>query len=113
MWELGIVPLRGRGFKALVLLIVVLIVGISAAHIIPRAVRWVDDAKRCACAENRAIINATVERWHFVRGGWPDRNLSDIGADPEYFPNGLPVCSVDGSSYELDPAKHCVQGHGH
>jgi hypothetical protein len=37
--------------------------------------------------------------------------LSDIGADPDYFPDGLPTCPSTGAAYRLDPVTHRVVGH--
>ena len=38
---------------------------------------------------------------------------ADIAADPDYFPNGLPACPVDGSSYKLDGGTKRVKDHNH
>ena len=40
-------------------------------------------------------------------------NLSDIGANSSYFPDGLPICPVDGSSYSIDTTTLRVNGHTH
>ena len=37
--------------------------------------------------------------------------LSDIGADPNYFPDGLPTCPVSGQPYRLDPTTDRLVGH--
>ena len=37
----------------------------------------------------------------------------DIGANIEYFPEGLPSCPVDGSSYTFDSATETITGHNH
>ena len=46
-------------------------------------------------AHNKATINAAVERWYVEKGTWPANNLSDIGADTNYFPDGLPTNPVE------------------
>jgi hypothetical protein len=56
-------------------------------------------------------IDITVERYYMHTGGWPADNLSDIGADANYFPDGLPACPVSGDTYRLDPTTHRVIGH--
>jgi len=114
MWRWGGDRLHESSLRFLeVLVVVAVVLGGLASFIMPRAIAWADDARRSACAENKAVVNAAAERWCFLKGRWPDRRLSDIGADPEYFPSGLPVCPLDGSRYELHPIRHCVQGHGH
>ena len=105
---------RDRGaFTLLELLIVVVILGTLGAVVMPRFVSSADDAEKNACAHNRAVINAAVERWYLEKGEWPGKNLDDIGADPAYFPDGLPTCPVDGSDYKLDNDTHRVEDHNH
>jgi hypothetical protein len=60
-----------------------------------------------------ANINTAVERWYFEKGSWPETNLNNIEADPEYFPEGEVRCPVDGTEYKLDGTTHRVQGHAH
>jgi hypothetical protein len=60
---------------------------------------------------NRAEINIAVEQYYIHTGVWPANNLSDIGADPDYFPDGVPTCPVSGNAYQLDGTLHRVQGH--
>ena len=62
-------------------------------------------------AENAVVIstiNAAVERWYTEKGTWPANNLSDIGADANYFPDGLPVNPMDSSAYTLNATSHRV-----
>jgi hypothetical protein len=44
-------------------------------------------------------------------GVWPANDLSDIGANVNYFPEGIATCPVSGQPYRLDPAAHRVVGH--
>lgn len=44
-------------------------------------------------------------------GNWPANNLSDIGADVNYFPQGIEVCPISGEAYRLDATNHRVIGH--
>jgi prepilin-type N-terminal cleavage/methylation domain-containing protein len=96
------------GFSLMELLAVVTILGIIAALIVPRVTVSGDTAKAKVHAHNRGTINAAVERWYVEKGTWPADNLSDIGADGNYFPEGVPTNPTDGSAYTLNPATHRV-----
>mgnify|MGYP001795951741 FL=1 len=99
---------RKRGFSLLELLAVITILGIIALVVIPRISISSTIAKQKADAQNKAEINLAVERWYFEKGAWPAVNLSDIGADPSYFPHGLPTNPTNGSAYTLDTATYRV-----
>jgi len=94
---------RSSGFSLLELLAVVTILGIIAIVVIPRISVSASTAKKNADSQNKAEINSAVERWYFEKGTYPETDLSDIGADATYFPNGLPTNPVNGNSYSLDP----------
>jgi prepilin-type N-terminal cleavage/methylation domain-containing protein len=95
-----------RGFSLMELLAVVTILGIIAAIIVPRVMVSSDTSKQKVNAHNKATINSAVERWYVEKGSWPANNLSDIGADTNYFPDGVPANPVDGSAYSLNAATH-------
>jgi len=90
------------------LLAVVTILGIIAAIIVPRVITSSDTSKQKVHAHNKATINSAVERWYIEKGAWPANTLSDIGADTNYFPEGIPVNPVDGSAYSLNATTHRV-----
>jgi general secretion pathway protein G len=98
-------------FSLLELIAVVTILGIIAALILPRVVGGTDLATGRTCEHNRAEINITVEQYYLHNNVWPANDLSDIGADLNYFPDGLPTCPVSGQPYRLDPTTHRVVGH--
>jgi general secretion pathway protein G len=98
-------------FSLIELLAVVTILGVIAALVLPRVSVSTDRTKETTCLHNRTEINITVERWYLHTGSWPANDLSDIAADPEYFPNGVPVCPSTGEAYRLDPTTHRVVGH--
>ena len=98
-------------FSLIELLAVVTILGIIAALIVPRVNLGNDLAKEKTCLHNRSEINITVEQYYLHTGGWPANDLSDVGADTDYFPDGLPACPVSGQAYRLDPTTHRVVGH--
>src|SRR4029079_17210201 len=85
------------------LLAVVTILGIIAAMVLSRVMVSTDEAKEKTCLHNRTEINVTVEQYYLHNGVWPANNLSDISADPNYFPDGLPTCPVSGQPYPLRP----------
>jgi general secretion pathway protein G len=101
--------LRKRsGFSLMELLAVVTILGIIAAIIVPRVAVSSDTAKSKVNLHSKATINSAVERWYVEKGAWPATNLSDISADVNYFPSGLPTNPVDGSAYTLNTTTHRV-----
>ena len=91
------------------LLALVTILGIIAVIIVPRVVVSSDTAKAKVNAHNKATINSAVERWYVEKGSWPAANLSDIGADTNYFPDGVPTNPTDGSAYTLNTTTHRVK----
>jgi prepilin-type N-terminal cleavage/methylation domain-containing protein len=102
---------RRPAFSLMELLAVVTILGILAVLIVPRVVGGNENAKDKSCLHNRAEINITVEQYYLHTGTWPASDLSDIAADPAYFPDGLPNCPVTGQPYRIDPTTHRVVGH--
>gem|GEM_PF-280166 len=98
-------------FSLLELLAVVTILGILAVIVLPRIGSTIGIAKEKSCFYNRATINSAVERYYIEHSVWPANDLSDIGADPNYFPEGIPVCPVTGVKYKLNAATHRVNGH--
>ncbi|RIK87730.1 MAG: pilus assembly protein PilE [Planctomycetota bacterium] len=100
--------LKKRGFSLLELLAVVTILGIIAAIIIPRVTVSSATAKQKVRDHHKATINAAVERYYIDTGRWPAANLRDIGANVNYFPDGLPTNPVDGTAYTLNATTHRV-----
>ena len=82
--------------------------GIIAAIIVPRVTVSSDTAKQKVNAHNKATINASVERYNIETGAWPANDLSDIGANTNYFPDGVPVNPVTGTAYTLNATTHRV-----
>jgi len=93
---------RKSGFSLMELLAVVTILGIIAAIIIPRVTTSSDVAKQKVRNHQAATINEAVERWYIDKGTWPANDLSDIGADINYFPEGLPANPYEGGAYSLN-----------
>jgi prepilin-type N-terminal cleavage/methylation domain-containing protein len=99
-------PRSRSAFSLMELLAVVTILGIIAAIIVPRVAVSSDTAKQKVNAHDRATINSAIERWYVEKGTWPASNLSDIGADLNYFPDGVPTNPIDGSAYTLNATTH-------
>jgi prepilin-type N-terminal cleavage/methylation domain-containing protein len=99
---------KRSGFSLMELLAVVTILGIIAAIIVPRVAVSSDTAKSKVNAHNKGTINAAVERWYIEKGTWPANNLSDIGADGNYFPEGVPTNPTNGAAYTLNATTHRV-----
>ncbi len=103
------------GFTLVEILAVVVILGILAVVVVPRVLVSSAQTKTNACLQNKASINTAVEKWYFDKGTWPLDALTDIAADADYFPDGIPVCPVDASAYAMDPlaGNNRVAGHAH
>ena len=99
---------KPRAFSLLELLAVVTILGIIAAIIVPRVTVSSDTAKQRVRDHHKATINAAVERWYIDKNSWPANDLTDIAADVDYFPEGIPVNPVDSSVYTLNATTHRV-----
>jgi general secretion pathway protein G len=99
---------KRTGFSLMELLAVVTILGIVSAIIVPRVAVSSDTAKTKVNLHNKATINSAVERWYVEKGAWPATSLSDIKADLNYFPAGLPTNPIDGSAYALNATTHRV-----
>ena len=103
---------RTGGYTILEVMLVVILISILAAIVIPRFVVSTKQAQVQSCEMNRAIINKQVEAYYFVEATWPLDSLTDIRTNANYFPDGIPSCPVDETSYELAPTpNHRVTGH--
>ncbi len=101
-----------KGFTVIETLLIVVLISILAAIIIPRFTIGSKQAKIQSCEMNRSIVNTMVETYFFMEGTWPLDSLADIKVNDNYFPDGIPTCPVDETSYEMAPSpKHRVTGH--
>lgn len=101
------------GFSLIELLAVIMLLGVLAVVVISRTSSQISEADRQACFANQGNIELQVQLWRRNTGTLPSSNLSAIGTDTEYFPEGLPVCPVDGSPYTIDTTTGLVTGHTH
>ena len=92
---------KQAGFTLIEAMLVVILISILAAIVIPRFSTGSKRAKIQSCEMNRSIINTSVEVYYFTEGTWPIDSLADIKTNNQYFPDGIPTCPVDETSYEL------------
>lgn len=104
---------RRDGLSFVELLAVLAILALLVSLILPRVIGDNDASKSAACQTYKGDIEIQAELWKHNTGLWPAADLSDIGADLNYFPEGLPTCPVDGSVFTIDPSTGRVVGHNH
>jgi prepilin-type N-terminal cleavage/methylation domain-containing protein len=104
---------KRRAMSLVEMLAAIVVLAIVAAFVLPRLGANHNTAKRNACSANRADIELQVQLWRRNHGSYPAANLSTIGANTAYFPQGLPVCPVDGITYTIDTTTGLVVGHAH
>ena len=104
---------RRAGLSLLEVLAVVTLMGVLAVIVIPRFSTHSLEAKRNACFVNKGNIEVQCQLWLRQKNANPAANLSDVGANTSYFPEGLPKCPVDGSSYTLNTSTLRVTGDTH
>jgi prepilin-type N-terminal cleavage/methylation domain-containing protein len=101
------------GWTLLELLLVVSVLAILALAALPRFSGYASSAKKNTCYTLKGNLEVQAQLWYRNKGVWPAASLSDLAADPDYLPEGLPACPVDGSAYTFDPATHRIVGHVH
>lgn len=103
---------RAKGFTLLEVMLVVILISILAAIVIPRFAISTKRAKVQSCEMNRAILNTQVESYYFAEATWPLDSMADIRTNLNYFPDGIPTCPIDQTSYVLVPSPvHRVSAH--
>lgn len=95
---------KESGFTLIEVMLVVILISILAAIVIPRYTVSTKRAKVQSCEMSRSIINKSVEMYFFVEATWPMDSLADIRSNVNYFPDGIPTCPVDLTSYALSPS---------
>jgi general secretion pathway protein G len=104
---------RRNGFTLVELLVVVLILGALAAIAVPRIIGGATNAKVNACKTNVDLINSQIELYYANKGSWPG-SLGALTSDPNYFPDGAPVCPFGSSNtYSYSTDTHRVSEHSH
>jgi general secretion pathway protein G len=108
-------PFQGvppEGFTLLELMAALAIIGLLTTIGCPNLTRGQGDSKSAACQAHKGNIEIQAELWRHNTGAWPATNLSNLGSDVNYFPQGLPTCPVDGLAYTIDSSGRVV-GHAH
>ena len=95
------------------MLAVLVILAIVALLALPRFSGTSLEANKNACYTIKGNIEIQTQLWYRQKAAWPRADLSDIAADPSYFPEAVARCPVDGTAYVLDATTHRVQGHTH
>lgn len=103
---------RRSAFSLTELMAVVAILAVVAAVVLVRATTSATRSKSAACAAIKGDIEIQTEIWRHNTGSWPAPNLSNIGGDVNYFPAGVPLCPVGGTTYTIDSTGRIV-GHNH
>ena len=93
-------------FSVIEILAALVILAIIGAVAIPRWISYRSTARQQAHEEYKMEIDDAVERYYINENEWPANDLADIGADPNYFPNGVPKNPLDGRRYTLNPTTH-------
>ena len=100
-------------FSLTELMAVIVLIGITVTIVLTRASTGNDNSNIAACYVNKGDIEIQAELWLNNSGSWPLANLSDVGGDVNYFPEGVPLCPVDGTVYTIDTSTGRVIGHNH
>ena len=99
-------------FSLLELLAVLSVAALVVTILLPTAAQDSVASRTAACYVIQGNIEIQAELWHHQTGSWPATDLSNIGADVNYFPEGLPTCPVDGTAFTIDTNGRVV-GHDH
>lgn len=102
-----------RGFTLTELIAAVTILGIVAVMILPRIAGNETTGKAAACHAQQGEIETQLQLWRRTNGSFPASLSGSISTDLDYFPEGVPVCPVDGTAYTIDTITGRIIGHNH
>lgn len=99
-----------KGFTLVELMVVVLILGALTFVVVPRINASSQEAKEEACTANRKSMDRQIEMYFVNTGSYPG-SLSAVAENEDYFPDGPPVCPLEGT-YSMNDDKRTVCSHG-
>lgn len=94
--------------SAVELIAIAAVTGIIAIVVAPQLTTSRDAVLAKEASHHKVTINATVERYYVETGNWPADDLSDIAANPSYFPDGIPDNPL-GGRFKLNSKSHRVE----
>ena len=97
-----------KGFNILEVILVIALVGAIAIIVVPRIQQANLASRESSCFSNVKRIDKQVELWQATRGSLP-ADITQIGADPGFFPEGIPLCPVSDAAYFLDASFRVAQ----
>lgn len=98
-----------KGFTLVELMIVILILGALTFVVVPRISNSSQEAKEEACTANRNSMDRQIEMYFVQEGAYPNA-LSDVTENESYFPDGPPVCPLEGT-YGMNSGKRTTCSH--
>ena len=101
-------PNTKRGFNILEVILVIALIGAIAIIVVPRIQQANLASRESSCFSNVKRIDKQIELWQATRGSLP-ADITQIGADPGLFPEGIPLCPVSGAAYFLDANSRVAQ----
>ena len=102
---------RRSGLSLLEIVAAVALLGVVAAVALPRLAGAGRDVRADACDRNLELIDLHAALHRRNTGDWPAADLSDLTTAA--FPEGPPVCPVDGAAYTFDRSAGRAVPHGH
>ncbi len=98
------------GVSLLELIMVVTLAGIVATVAIMRLDKEQTDSVLETSADiHTGDLDMQCQLWFRNRGTWPASDLSDIGANQDYFPTGLPACPLEGFTWRFNQSTRRVE----
>ena len=100
-----------RGFSLLEIIVALTIVSMMMGTTLFYLQRSGGDAKQRVCDGVAGELELQAERYRSQSGLWPTK-VDDL-KNTTFFPGGVPVCPVDGTSYVFEKSTGNVVRHSH